>query len=115
MCYQDLVIGRHVRSGQATVSVDTTGSRIVSSSPDRTHLLIGSPASGTVTLSLSPSPTAGEGIVLTAGMQPLILSVQRDGDLPMREWFAVATAGTVTFATIEGFLSLRRKEVEDAQ
>lgn len=95
MCMEDVRIGRSTVSADASPSIGTTATELVSASLDRYCLIISPPIAGQVTIGFDPNHVAsGVGIVLASGADPLVLTIQEHGDMVRRAWYAAVDTGT---------------------
>jgi hypothetical protein len=66
-----------------------TAHRLLGESTQRVAITFFPPATGNVTLSNDPAPTANNGWVLQLPAAPINLTLMQDGDCVQREWYAV--------------------------
>lgn len=104
MCLEDYRLGRKIYGGVSVAVLSVTSAQIISPSPTRVFLIFCPPSSGTVTLLPSVSVVAGSGIQLPSTGNNLVLNIKDVGDIVTKSWSAIASAGTPSFAIIEGFL-----------
>lgn len=101
MCMEDVRLGRETIAGESIVSVTTSTVRLCGPSPLRTALIIGSPASGFITLSFTYPVVSGRGMIINALAKPFQLDLQTDGAMVKKEIYAIHSVGTVTIAVWE--------------
>lgn len=75
--------------------------QLVPSSPYRVGLVLTSAGSGIVTYSPSNPAVLGQGIVLAAGTEPLILTIDQVGQLVQREWNVIHSVGGLSVEVYE--------------
>lgn len=89
MCIEDVRMGRKTVSFMAIVSIPAGGVRqVLPADPFRYSLTLSAPSSGSLTFSINQNPGDGEGIVFHQGSGPVTLTIQNDGDLVRRAWYA---------------------------
>lgn len=86
----------------STVTVGATAIQVLSPSPSRTSLLL-SARGGTIWVSSSPTLAVGEGIAITAGVQPLQICTCHFGTFLMDRLFAIADGASRQLFILEGF------------
>lgn len=91
-------------SSQSTISVGTSAASFLPSAADRVGLIVSSPTTNRITLSLYPDTelAINQGLTLHPGMPPLMLTRAQYGDLVTRAWTAIG-AGAETIGVIEIF------------
>ncbi len=57
-------------------------------------MILLAPLAGTVTYSPQPTAVAGQGIILVAGMAPVLLTIKDHGSLARDAWHIVADAAS---------------------
>ena len=78
--------------------------QLLGSSEMRIAIQFFSPATGHATLANDPVAADGAGMVLTAGMQPVLLHQNSHGDIVHRPWYVLYSAG----ATPVGYMQIMR-------
>lgn len=104
MCMEDVRLGRKVAVTETVVPLLVSAVVVADYSPKRTLLIFYPPVSGTTTLSIGNTAVAGSGVTMTANSSPLILDIQKQGNLVTQRWFAIHSAGGVNCVFHEGLL-----------
>ena len=95
MCMEDVQIGRETLSADVTLVVSTSSTLLASASPNRYCLIISPPIAGRVTIGMDSNHVVDAvGLVLAAGCDPLVLTVQEHGELCRKAWYGAVDAGT---------------------
>lgn len=92
---------KKVFTKRKTVVLSTTAKQIVKTNPDRVGLYITNNETINCRADESVAPTATEGFPLDAAGGAITLNTRDDGDLPSKEWFAIADSGTPTIRVKE--------------
>lgn len=101
MCLEDIRLQRKSISGQTIRSVGTSATMLIGPSELRTALIISCPASGILTISLTPDVTNNNGIILNALGTPFKLDLMNDGAIVKSGIWAIHSATTVTIGIWE--------------
>lgn len=94
MCMEDVRIGRETNATDIIVVVASTPTQLVGGSSKRYCLIFSPPTAGRITIGRDSNHVSdGGGLVLAAGCDPLVLTIQDHGDLVRGPWYA-ANDGT---------------------
>ena len=91
------------------VTLSTTAIQILKPNPSRVAIFVTNGESINVRIDETLAPTATEGIPVDAAGGVANFTTIEDGDLPLKEWFAIADSGTPVIRIKE--LILRPKAV----
>lgn len=103
---EDIRIGRNTPVVERLVTIPNTSVPLVDDDPKRTMLIIHTPPSGRLTLSIKNPVVADVGITLDNLAQSLQLRIEEHGQLVTKAWFGIHSVGGVSVAVYEGHLSL---------
>ncbi len=97
MCKQDVDMGRATQASQTTVSVGAgVAQAVLGPDPYRFSMVLTPPATGSLTYSIRPDPTNGDGLVFHTGSSPLTLTIKDHGDMVRKPWYVYSTnAGVI--------------------
>ena len=98
-----IATGRQTTSSQQVVSVGTSSTSFLKAAPRRVAIIVSAPQTNRVTLSLDPSAILDQGLTLQPSTDPLVLTVERHGDLVTRRWTAISSTVTQGVSVIEVF------------
>lgn len=90
-----------LRTSQKNVTVAAASGDLVAENPFRATLTICPPSSGYVTISLLATAVLDQGIRVDSGDDPVVLTVGRDGDLPLRGWSVIHSVGADVVTVLE--------------
>lgn len=71
---------------------------VVKQDRNRRMLLLGAPDAGVATYTTVPNATAGQGINIAAGQQPLVLNQDHWGGIVGQVWFAIGSVASANAA-----------------
>jgi len=103
MRMESVTTGRATTSAQQVVSVTTSSGTFLLAAPRRVALIVSAPLTNRFTLSLKSTAVIDEGLTLHPTQDPLLLTVEKHGDLVTRGWTAISSSGTQGVAVIEVF------------
>jgi hypothetical protein len=105
MCMEDVRIGRKTLGRMVPVTCTTASQAILAGAPSRYALILGAPLSGTITYSTLAGVVSGLGFNITAGADPIKLTIQDEGDIVRQAWFVIGAAGGELAAVSEILLA----------
>lgn len=105
MCMEDIRLGRESKTGEKTVTVQTSSTLLVGPDKFRTSLIISTGVTNRVTLSVNNPAVNGSGMILHAGTAPLKLCLANDGDIVTRGFYAIANAASEVITVWETSLA----------
>lgn len=76
------------------MTLSTTAIQIVKSNPSRVALYVTNNEAINARVDETVQPTATEGFPVDSAGGVMIVNTIQDGDLPTKEWFAIADSGT---------------------
>ena len=102
MCFEDILLGRETKGNSQNLTIATTSTLLLSPSPDRIAIIIGTPSTANIRIGTNPFGSFLNGILISTTSQPFMIDLVKYGDLVRRGWFAIATGGaaTVTVFTV---------------
>ncbi len=74
---------------------------LVGPSPNRVGLILTAALSGTITYSLSGVAVSGQGVVLSAGQTPCILTLYDHGQIVQMQWTLIHSVGGLSVEIVE--------------
>lgn len=104
MCMEDVRMGRETWGQYQSVAIGTTAVQLWGHADKRVRVVLFGPRSGIATVAPTPNPTIGQGILISASDQPIILTIEDYGSILTNAWFAITDIGTSIFDFTEGLL-----------
>lgn len=98
---EDILIGRKTRTSFRAVTLGAAADVMVPRNRHRIALIIGDPSAGAVTFSMDPNVAANQGLTQHSGNTPILLDIQRFGNLVTEELFGISPGGPTTIGIVE--------------
>lgn len=104
MCMEDIRVMRKTVPRGFSATLSATPSLVVGYNKNRVALILGNDSANHIHYQFGNNLGAGLGIIVTTGAGPLVLDIQRHGNLVHGPWFADSSAGTPTVGYAETIL-----------
>lgn len=101
---EDVRMGRETWGQYQSVAISTVAAQLWGHADKRVRVVLFGPRSGVATIAPTPSPTLGQGITMSAGDRPIVLTIEDYGSILTNQWFAITDIGTSILDFTEGLL-----------
>ena len=89
------------RSSTVRYVTVTAAGQFIGPSPERRALVFSPPATGEYSVSNAALTAIGQGLTITAGSPPIVLTQEIHGDCIQKAWFVITSATPMSIAYIE--------------
>lgn len=100
---ESISAGRATTSSQRIVNVVTSPGTLLPAAPRRVAIIVNAPLTNRFTLSLSTTAALDQGITLYPTNDPLVLTIEKHGDMVTRAWTAISATASQNVTIVEVF------------
>lgn len=109
MCMEDICLGRKVATTEYYFQLGVVSTQLLGNNPNRVFIKIYSKPSfaavSECTFTTQPPAVADNGFMTSGYNHPVELDVKTHGNIVMKAWFGISSAGTIPVMIVEGTLN----------